>query len=225
MRTSGHLARTPVRRRVVARREARRSGGGEGVRRLGGRAGELFRPTGRRRVPGRRRSGLLNGGGSGLTGWAGGNLCAAAGDGAARPEAEGFLVRWGSRPGPCRGRQRNGRMAVVWRHPRPKAGPGLSYLFKRRPPPAPPRSRGLTRRVVSKLPRAGEGSMTPRPRPSRPHRGRARWGRPLPSPIGQSTPGLPRATRVEVTAATVAPRVRTADPADAGAPPRVGRAP
>lgn len=41
-----------------------------------------------------------------------------------------------------------------------RAGPGLSYLFKRRPPPAPPRSRGLTRRVVSEPPVAGEGSMS-----------------------------------------------------------------
>lgn len=44
-----------------------------------------------------------------------------------------------------------------------RAGPGLSYLFKRRLPPAPPRSRGLTRRVVSEPPVVGEGSMSPQP--------------------------------------------------------------
>lgn len=46
---------------------------------------------------------------------------------------------------------------------------GLSYLFNRRPPPVLPWSRGLTRRVVSEPPVAGEGSMSPLPRPSRPH--------------------------------------------------------
>lgn len=48
------------------------------------------------------------------------------------------------------------------------ASPGLSYLFNRRPPPALLRSRGLTRRVVSEPRVAGEGSMSPQPRPSRP---------------------------------------------------------
>lgn len=43
------------------------------------------------------------------------------------------------------------------------ASPGLSYLFNRRPPPALLRSRGLTRRVVSEPPVAGEGSMSPLP--------------------------------------------------------------
>lgn len=57
-----------------------------------------------------------------------------------------------------------------------RASPGLSYLFKRRPLPAPPRSRGLTKRVVSDPPAAGEGSMSPLSRPSRPHRGRERKG-------------------------------------------------
>lgn len=49
-RTSGHLARTPVRRRAVSRREDRCGGGGGGVPRLGGRAGEPFCGTGRKRV-------------------------------------------------------------------------------------------------------------------------------------------------------------------------------
>lgn len=52
-----------------------------------------------------------------------------------------------------------------------RASPGLSYLFNRRPPPALLRSRALTRRVVSEPPVAREGSMSPLPRPSRPHRG------------------------------------------------------
>lgn len=74
-------------------------------------------------------------------------------------------------------------------------GPGrglarASYLFKRRPPPAASRSRGLTRRVVSEPPAAGAGSMSPRPdRPGPAEGGEA--GRPAPSP---SAP-RPRALR------------------------------
>lgn len=48
MRTSGHLAWTAVQRRTVARREAKRSGGGGGVPRLGGRPGSRFAGPGER---------------------------------------------------------------------------------------------------------------------------------------------------------------------------------
>lgn len=219
MRTSGHLARTPARWRGSrsrgsqtqrGRRRGREAwGAGRGAvsrdREKEGSQEEACRAVERR--------------GSGLAGRAGG-------DRTQRHKAEGVAVRWAGWPRETTKWTEVGRVAPP---PQPRADPGQSYLFKRRPPPAPPPSRGLTRRVVSEPPVAGEGSISPRPRPSRPHRGRERRGqprakserssRPLDSPQGLG------ATTVKGTAATVAPAVRTADPAAAGAPPRVGRAP
>lgn len=74
--------------------------------------------------------------------------------GRARAEGDNEMERWHESGGPGL-----------------RASPGLSYLFNRRPPPAPLRSPAPTRRVVSEPPVAGEGSMSPVPRPSRPHGG------------------------------------------------------
>lgn len=57
MRTSGHLARTPARRRGIARGEVRRGRGGPGVRRLRGRAGGPFPRIWRKGRPGGGRAG------------------------------------------------------------------------------------------------------------------------------------------------------------------------
>uniref|UniRef100_M3Z4L8 Uncharacterized protein n=1 Tax=Mustela putorius furo TaxID=9669 RepID=M3Z4L8_MUSPF len=169
---------------AVARGEVGCGEGGGGVRRLGGPAREPCCGTEKKSAAGRRHSGLLGGSGSVLAVW---------------PEK--------TEPGAAKPRNLRGVGAASGGHaggdnemdgwheggaPELRTSPGLSYLFKRRPPPALPRSRGLTRRVVSDPPVAGEGSMSPRPQPSRPHRGRERRGRPCTKSERPADPRTPR---------------------------------
>lgn len=191
MRTSGHLARTPVRRRAAALGEATGGGGGGGVRRLGGRAGARSAGPGERVRLGGGAAGLHSGGGpGGPVRRAGVSVRPQRREPRAPKPRES---RSAGAAGP--GRAEGDHETDGWQEggaPRPRAGPGPSYLFKRRPPPASPRSRGLTRRVVSEPPAAGTGSMSSRPRPSRPHRGGERWGRPLAKSKRPADPWTPR---------------------------------
>ena len=90
-----------------------------------------------------------------------GGVCAAREAEPGRQEAKGVAVRWEGQPAEkdneIDGKQKGSAP------PRPRADPDRSYLFKRRLPPAPPRSRGPTRRVVSEPPVVGDGSISPRP--------------------------------------------------------------
>lgn len=205
---------------TAAPREVGRGGDGGGVRRLGTRAGDRLRWTGRKRGCGGRVSGL-EGWGRGLRGqwvrsWA--------------REAEGDAGRWGGRLDQCSGRQRNGRMAGGWRswaegQPRSvlplqtqaAAGaatvPGAHQASGLRPPGGGRRFHVPAVPAVQAPPREGKERRGRLPRQVRAARG------PPDSLQGRG------ATRVEGTAATVARGVRTADPAVAGAPPRVERAP